>query len=200
MMTDKCIYLFTDIEADGPLPGKNSMISLASVARGDEGEEFGEFEANLSPLSGASQCPETMAWWKTQPEAWEYSITNPQDPVQVMQDFAVWIEQLPGTPVLAAHPVRFDFMWVTWYLQHFVGRAVLQGPALDIETYAMATLDWGILDSNRRNWPEEWLGGFAHNHKAIDDAKGYANAFFELRRLNSKLGRSEVQLAHCNQS
>jgi hypothetical protein len=194
-MYDKYVYLVTDVEADGPLPGKHSMISLASVARDENGADLGEFEANLSPLPDATQDPDTMKWWGTQPEAWKYSTTNPEDPEKVMRKYAAWIEQMPGKAVLAAHPVCFDFMWVTWYLQTFLGHKVFEGPGVDIVTYAMATLDWKFFDCHRMYWPEEWLGGFTHSHKAIDDARGFANAFVELMRINRTLRRDHIQLA-----
>ena len=47
----KAIYVVTDIEVDGPVPGKNSMMSLASVAIGEEGNIESEFEAVLDGCS-----------------------------------------------------------------------------------------------------------------------------------------------------
>ena len=37
-------YVVIDIEADGPIPGPNSMISLGAVAINKKGYAFGEFE------------------------------------------------------------------------------------------------------------------------------------------------------------
>ena len=64
------IYVSTDVEADGPIPGPHSMLSFASAAYTADKELIGTFSANLETLDGASPHPIQAAWWKTQPEAW----------------------------------------------------------------------------------------------------------------------------------
>jgi hypothetical protein len=59
----------TDVELNGPIPGRHSMIVFASAAVTPGGHQYGEFEVILGQLDGASPDPETMADWKTQPEA-----------------------------------------------------------------------------------------------------------------------------------
>ena len=53
------IYVSTDIEADGPVPGPHSMLSLASVALRADKSVVGEFTVNLAPLPGAAPHPRT---------------------------------------------------------------------------------------------------------------------------------------------
>ena len=64
------IYVSTDIEADGPIPGPNSMLSFASAAYRADKTLVGTFTRNLAALPGAAPDPKTEAWWKLQPEAW----------------------------------------------------------------------------------------------------------------------------------
>ena len=64
------IYVSTDIEADGPIPGPHSMLSFGSAAYREDKTLVSTFSANLELLPGASGEPKTMAWWATQPEAW----------------------------------------------------------------------------------------------------------------------------------
>ena len=59
------IYVVCDIEADGPIPGPHSMISLGAVAVNKEGQHFGEFEINFLPLDNAKPHPITMKWFTT---------------------------------------------------------------------------------------------------------------------------------------
>ena len=191
-MSDTYTYFFTDIEADGPIPGPYSMISVASVACSDTGQVRGEYEANLQPLPDAGQHPDTMAWWKTEPDAWAYSTKNPRPPAEVMSEYAAWISSQPGTPVFVAHPVHFDHMWVNWYLVTFTGARAFNGPSVDIESYTMATFGCSILECNRRSWPAAWLDGYQHTHKAIDDARGYAQAFFSIQEYNKSLSRDQL--------
>ena len=81
------IYLSTDIEADGPIPGPHSMLSLASVAINSDGIVLGEFSANLETLEGASMHPRMAAWWLTEPAAWRACRENPRPPALVMADY-----------------------------------------------------------------------------------------------------------------
>ena len=64
------IYVSTDIEADGPIPGPHSMLSFASAAYRADKTLLATFEANLAMLPGAAGHPVTMAWWATQQNAW----------------------------------------------------------------------------------------------------------------------------------
>ena len=48
------IYVSTDIEADGPIPGPHSMLSFASAAFTADGKQMGSYTANLVTLPGAA--------------------------------------------------------------------------------------------------------------------------------------------------
>lgn len=92
------VYVVTDIESDGEVPGRNSMLTFASVAMSMNGQALGEFEAVLEPLPDASPNGETMAWWRTQPEAYSAATTNPESPVVVMRPFSsLWLLSPTGT-------------------------------------------------------------------------------------------------------
>lgn len=177
-------FIVTDIEADGPDPGRHSMLSLASVARSESGEDQGEFTINLKPLPEAVQDAGTMRWWQTHPLAWQESTRNKTESKTAMQAWADWVENRPGTPVFAAHPLSFDGAWVDWYLQKFTDRRLFYRPrdpglsygaGVDIPSLIMAKTGWEYQRCNRDNYPATWLGGHDHNHRALDDARGYAH-------------------------
>ena len=69
-MSSKEIYVSTDVEADGPIPGPNSMLSFGSAAYTGGKELIGTFSANLGTQPGATADPKTAEWWARQPEAW----------------------------------------------------------------------------------------------------------------------------------
>src|SRR5215471_4938720 len=117
------IYVSTDIESDGPVPGLNSMLSFGSAAYLADKTLVRTFSANLETLAGASGDPITMAWWETQPEAWEACRKNPQPPILVMPEYASWLKELPGNPVFVGYPSGFDFMFITYYLYRFAGES-----------------------------------------------------------------------------
>jgi len=123
------IYISTDIEADGPIPGQNSMLSFGSAAFSKSKELVSTFEANLETLEGAEADPKTQNWWSTQPEAWEYCRSNPQEPKVAMTNYLSWIKGLPGKPVFVGYPASFDFMFVYWYLIRFA-RGICQKAGL----------------------------------------------------------------------
>src|SRR4029077_12633924 len=97
-MTDE-IYVSTDVEADGPIPGPNSMLSFASAAYRADKTLVSTFTRNLETLQGASADPKTAAWWKTQPEAWAACRRDTVEPEQAMRDYVDWLRGLPGKPV-----------------------------------------------------------------------------------------------------
>jgi hypothetical protein len=63
------IYVSTDVETDGPIPGPHSMLSFGSAAYTAEKKLVPTFSANLETLEGATAHPKTAEWWATQAEA-----------------------------------------------------------------------------------------------------------------------------------
>jgi hypothetical protein len=165
------IYVSTDIEADGPIPGPHSMLSFASAAFRADGTPLGTFSANLETLPGASGHPDTMRWWQTQARAWAVSRENLQQPERAMNEYVAWLKRLPGKPVFVAYPVVFDFMFVQWYLHRFAGESPFSFIGLDIKTFAMAMLRCDFRDVVKSNMPARWFDAtLPHTHKALDDA------------------------------
>ena len=93
------IYVSTDVETDGPIPGPHSMLSFGSAAYLADKTLIGTFTANLELLPGAAGNPDTMAWWMKNSEAWDASRNNPQAPEVVMRSYVAWLKGLPGKPV-----------------------------------------------------------------------------------------------------
>lgn len=184
------IYVSTDIEADGPIPGPHSMLSFASVALRADKTVVGDFTANLMPLAGATEHPRTMQWWAGFPAALAKARENPEDPAAVMPRYAKWLRKLPGRVVFVGQPAAYDFMWVYWYLHQFADGDVPFGhSALDAKTYAMALLKRPYRDCVRGALPEEWSDPLPHSHVALDDARSQGAMFCNMLRANGVLGR-----------
>src|SRR5437899_8167476 len=90
------IYVSTDVEADGPIPGPHSMLSFASAAFRADKTLLGTFTANLTTLPDARGDPRTMVWWQSQSEAWAACRTNLREPAVVMPEYVAWLKALPG--------------------------------------------------------------------------------------------------------
>ncbi len=164
------VYVSTDVETDGPIPGPHSLLSIGSAAYLADKTLVSTFAANLDTLPDATGHPDTMSWWATQPEAWVAARAETRPPAQVMVEYVTWLEALPGRPVFTAYPAGFDFMFVYWYLVRFVGRSPFSHSALDVKTYAMALLGRDYRDSTKRAMPPAWFDPAPHTHVALDDA------------------------------
>ena len=164
------IYVSTDVEADGPIPGANSMLSFASAAFRSDKKLVGTFSANLETMPEAREDPRTMEWWQTKPEAWKACRANLESPEAAMKRYLAWLKTLPARPVFVGYPAAYDFMFVYWYLIRFTGESPFSHSALDIKTYAMALLGREYRDSVKKNMPREWFERLPHTHVALDDA------------------------------
>ena len=178
------IYLSTDIEADGPIPGAHSMLSFASAAYLADKTLVSTFSANLETLPDATPDPDTMKWWQSQPKAWEACRAEPRDPAEAMKSYVDWLNGLTGKPVFVAYPAGFDFSFIHWYLVRFTGGSPYSHSALDMKTYAMALLKRGYRDSVKRNWPRRWFDELPHTHVALDDAIEQGASFCNMLQEN----------------
>jgi hypothetical protein len=171
------VYVSTDVEADGPIPGPHSMLSFGSAAFLADKTMVATFSANLETLPDASGHPATMRWWSTQPDAWQACRKDARPPQEVMPRYAAWLKELPGRPVFVAYPAAYDFMFVYWYLIRFAGESPFSHSALDIKTFAMALLKKDYRASVKRNMPRRWFDDLPHTHVALDDAIGQGALF-----------------------
>ena len=164
------IYVSTDVEVNGPIPGLYSMLSLGSAAYLADKTLVSTFTANLACLPDAQSHPDTMDWWKKHPEAWQACRENIRTPAEAMTDYVEWLDALPGLPVFVGYPAAFDFMFVYWYLIYFTGRSPFSFSALDIKTMAMLQLGKDYRRSTKKNMPKRWFDDLPHNHQALGDA------------------------------
>lgn len=180
------IYVSTDVEADGPIPGPHSMLSFGSAAFKADRTLVGTFSRNLEALEGASADPKTAAWWQTQPEAWSACRRDLVPPERAMRDYVDWLRSLPGKPVFVGYPASYDFMFVYWYLLRFAGESPFSHSALDIKTFAMCLLGTDYRDSTKKRMPRRWFDAAPHTHVALDDAieqgRLFCNMLHEARK------------------
>ena len=180
------LYVSVDVETDGPIPGPHSMLSLGCAVYTEQKELIDTFSANLTTLPGATEHPDTMRWWKTQPKAWAECRRDQEDPAEVMMRHVEWLNKLPGTPVFVAYPASFDFMFVYWYLMRFVGESPYSFSALDIKSYAMAVLNSEFNATTKKRMPRYWFDSLPHTHKALDDAVAQGALFCNIRSIRRK--------------
>lgn len=174
------VYVSTDIEADGPIPGPHSMLSFASVAYLADKTQIGSFAMNLDLLPGAVGHPRTMKWWEGYPVEWRLSRQNLQPPEVAMNIYAAWLKSLPGQPIFVAYPLGYDFAFIYWYLIRFTGESPFRHHGIDIRSYAMAVLRKDYRDCHKGNLPKRWFDDLPHTHRPMDDALEQGTLFINM--------------------
>jgi len=194
----KEIYISTDIESDGPIPGEYSMLSLASVAFDEKGKILGEFYKKLKPLPKAKQHPETMAFWKQNPKAYKEATSNQEDPKKAIKEYSNWLKQFRSKdkePFFLGWPATFDFMFTYWYLHKFTdeydkkffNEITLPFSGIDVRSYAMGMLKRPFLKTGQKKLPKSFFKNTGkHTHKAIDDARYQGKIFINMLKENKK--------------
>ncbi|MFH1772077.1 MAG: exonuclease [Candidatus Omnitrophota bacterium] len=180
------IYISTDIESDGPIPGEYSMLSFGSAAFKMDKSLIDTYTANLDFLPGARQDPPTMEWWKTKKTAWRACRRSPRDPKAVMLEYSQWLCDLPGKPVFVGYPACVDFMFIYWYMIKFTGKCPFSYVALDIKTYAMAMLKKPFRSVVKKAMPQRWFDESKKSHIALDDAIEQGRLFCNMLRENTR--------------
>lgn len=177
------LYISVDIEADGPIPGDHSMLSLGAAAFMPDGQMIGIFSANIFPLESAHVDPETMKFWEKHQEAWEKLQVDQLSPHQAMNSFDHWLRTFGEAKlVYVAYPVTFDFGFTHWYFHHFLGKDPFGFQGLDLKTYAMAVLGTQFKETVKSAMPSDWFkteGG--HQHVALDDAVEQGLTFLAMK-------------------
>lgn len=171
-MSQNELYVSVDVEADGRIPGRSSMLSFGAAAYTLEKELVAVFAANLEILPDAQPDPEVMAWWETQPEAWRACRAEARDPRDVMAEFAACLKDWRryGRPVFMGFPAAYDFGWINWYLHAFTGGNPFGISGLCLKSYAAALLGIDYRRAAKRNFPGRWFEPLRHTHVALDDA------------------------------
>jgi len=179
------IYISTDIEADGPIPGPYSMLSFASAAYSANKTLLSTYSANLETLPDAGTHPKTMEWWNQFPDAWAACRRDTRAPEAVMREYLAWLQSLSGHLVFVGWPATWDFMWIYWYLVRFTGERPFREAALDVRSYAMGMRKSEFRRTSRTYLPKRWFdAGLPHTHVALDDALEQGALFCNMHAEN----------------
>jgi hypothetical protein len=186
------LYLSLDVEADGPIPGRFSMLQFG-VAAFDLGNDIeaaripvATFESNLMTLDEASTSRSTMDWWDSQGDAYASTRINPQPPGSEMPRFIRWIKSLDRKVIVIGYPATYDFMFLYWYTLAFGGladgeRCPFGFSGLDIKTLASAKMGVPFPAASKRRMPKRWFKGTPkHNHDGLTDAIGQGVLFVNI--------------------
>ncbi|MEW9529014.1 exonuclease [Microbispora sp. NPDC049125] len=180
-------YISVDIEADGPIPGPYSMISIGMAVAGRmSGRAFqrvdpeeATFYAELRPISD-DFVPESLAVTGLDRDR---LLREGRDPADTMTAAAAWLGAVCGDtlPVLAAFPLSYDWMWIYWYFLRFTGESPFgHSRCIDIKTLYAAKAGVPVAWATKRQMPRHVRSSRRHTHHALDDALEQAELFQNL--------------------
>lgn len=155
-----------DVESDGPLDGKHSMVCFGAVVVDDKLDKT--FYGQTAPIV-QTYDPEALAISGFTREEHE-KFDNPAD---VMHRFYEWV-RAQGRSVFVADNPGYDFAWINYYFYRYVGK----------NPFGWSSRRIGDLWCGYENDPYfKWkkYRKTKHSHNPVDDAKGNAEAIIALR-------------------
>lgn len=167
-------YIVVDVESDGGIIGKNSMVCFGAVLLDEKLETT--FYGQLKPISD-SYNPEALAVSGFS-RAEHLTFDNPQE---VMLRFEKWLEEnSKGKPILISDNNGYDASWINYYFLDQIGRNPFGWSSRRIgDMFA------GYMNDPRYQWKRHRKT--SHTHHPVDDAKGNAEALLWLRKQGFKL-------------
>ncbi len=159
-------YIVVDVEADGPIPYKYSMVSFGAVLV-EPGLQR-EFYGKTAPVSTA-WIPEALAVSGiSRAEHETYAA-----PEQVMAEFANWLAaNSTNRPIFISDNPAFDWQWINWYFHMFLGKNPFGFSARRIgDLYCGMKMDASLNAAWKR-----LLRKTAHDHNPVNDARGNARS------------------------
>lgn len=177
MMSNAEIYISVDVEASGPFPPTFSMLSIGACV---VGAPEASFYAELKPIS-ERVVTEAI---KVVGKPLEHFTKNGREPRGVMAEFEEWVKSISGgrTPVFVGFNAAFDWAFINWYFQTYLGRNPFGISPLDIKSYFMGLKGSSWEDTRSSRIPHRFKGSAAQTHNALDDARSQAQMFEKMLR------------------
>lgn len=166
-------YIVVDVEADGEIPYKYSMISFGAVI----------VEPTLSKTFYGQTKPISDIW---KPDALaisgfsRYEHLEFNDPKTVMLDFYNWIkENSIDKPTFISDNLAFDWQWINWYFHYYIG----ENP-FGFSGRRIGDLYCGMkMNASLNSQWKKLYRKTKHDHTPVNDAKGNAEALLQIQKL-----------------
>jgi hypothetical protein len=165
-------YIVVDVEADGELIGKHSMVCFGAVLVNAALDTT--FYGATKPLT-EHYNPQALAISGFSRE----QHLNFGEPKEVMQNFYDWILQhSKNKPTFISDNPAFDWQWINYYFHYFLGKNPFGFSARRI-----GDLYCGLVKDASKN--NEWKKKYrktTHDHNPVNDAKGNAEALLSFQK------------------
>lgn len=169
------LYVAVDVEADGPIPGPFSMISLGMAVAGNPDLTF---YTEIRPISDQF-VPEALAVSGLDRDRLLREAPTAQE---AMLAAGRWVDGLRrhGRPVFLAAPAVWDGMFVHWYFVQYLGRSPfgVTGSGVDLRSFWMGRTGCVWSETHKSGIKRTLgLGNLPHTHHAGQDAEELAQVF-----------------------
>lgn len=187
-MTHREVYLSFDIEADGPVPGRYSMLSIGfCVAGTSDGTGYVAADPQGETLYLELQ-PITPHY---QPSALQVNgldrdklLASGLSPSDAVGRIAAWIDRVSVSagprPVAVAYPATFDWPFLAYYFHSFSPAGDLPIPftrVCDLRTLIVARSHKMYYTPTSECLPAGLVPERPHTHNALQDAIDQAELF-----------------------
>ena len=160
-------YVVVDIEADGPIPGKYSMLSLGAVMLDATSlDTLGTLYTEFKPISDEYVPDALRVSGFTREQTLSFLPAK-----EGMQFFKEWLTEIANgdRAQMVADNAGFDWSFVNWYFHNFLG-----ANPLGFSCLSLTSLYKGVKMDMRASFKH--LRRTRHTHNALDDARGNAEA------------------------
>lgn len=170
-------YIVVDVESDGPIPHKYSMVCFGAVVV--EPSLSKTFYGKVKPISTLYD-PQALAisgFTRQEHEGFD-------DPKEVMESFADWLgEQSKNRPIFISDNPAFDWQWINWYFHMYTDKNPFGFSARRIgDLYCGMKMDAGLNSEWKRLFRKT-----KHDHNPVNDAIGNAEALLAMREMGLKI-------------
>lgn len=176
-------YYSVDIEADGPVPGPYSMLSIGVVAvRPGLGERF---YRELKPISDR-WVPEALEVCGLDRDRLGADGATPTEAMADLRRFLA--ESSQGRPIFVSDNPGFDFAFVNHYFHVFVEPGEEPANPFGHSSRRIGDLWAGMTGDASASSAWKSLRATEHTHNALDDAVGNAEALLRFKERGLRIG------------
>ncbi len=167
-------YFVVDIESDGPIPPKFSMVCLGAVL----------VEPGLKRTFYGKTKPISEEW---DPKALSISGFSREehltfdDPAEVIKSFSEWVvANSKGRPIFMSDNLAYDWQWINYYTHIYCGKN-----PFGYSGRRIGDLYCGLVKDASAPWKH--LRKTVHDHNPVQDAIGNAEVLLQLPELGLKI-------------
>lgn len=161
-------YFIVDVESDGPIPNKYSMVCFGAVKLTKELDTT--FYGKTKPVSEL-YVPEALAISGFSRE--EHSQFD--DPESVMLAFKTWVEanNSKGRPIFVSDNPAYDWSFINYYFHYYLG----ENP-FGFSARRIGDIYCGLTKDMFGKWKH--LRKTIHDHNPVNDSVGNAEALMAM--------------------